>query len=368
MDAEALEPNRRAAWRVWLGILLTAPVMTALCAYLVYQWQVQHRDFVEIKNYFVQRQNQVLAHESIRVAKLFSDVLGQAARDASLLAALPPRAELYEAFARALNGLNPEPGAITKVRYNRVWVLRNRKQLWDFAPDRKSTTAFTKVEDCENRTLCDRQTLEAAFRLPQGKAIVGRGMRWYTAQNSAPSGGDRQGTLMVAYRSADSVVALGVSFEVLLRLIHQPVFPFSPQGDMLEEYEKGSYIYLLDEHLNLLAHPKKGHMLGLDSVTFEPVSPALEDRDVGQHPLNFRAYREGKLRAYFDRLMSGPVQKGEVDVFEASNFTGMIRVVSVAPVLLDASLFVQKAPIGYVGVGCAVEHFAEPEQRPVPYY
>ncbi len=359
MDVVPLEPARRAALRPWLIILLTGPLLTAGLGLVAYRWQSQRQDFARLADQFVQRQNRVLAHDAIQVSRTFASLLAQGARDARALSSLPVDAVQYEKFFTALRG----PGAFPV--YNRMAVLRHG-DLWWFEGGKPGVSRMA-LSKCEPVKLCDRRTLEQAQSLADGKAMVGTGLRWYTPEGSDPALPD-EGTLSVAYRTVTGIYLLGIDFKSFLPIVRLPTFPYQERGDLMQDYEDGSYIYLLDAQANLLAHPRRWHVMGVDRATGLAVEPMRNDDDAGKRPLNFRAYREGRLRPYFDRLLAHAFQGSEVDVFQAANFSGLVRVISVAPVTLDASLFEQKGPFGYVGVGCAVEHFHEPEERLVPYY
>lgn len=362
MEAVSLEPARRTALRPWLLILLSAPLLTVGVALLAYRWRAQTQDSVRLTEHFIQRQNQVLAHDAIRVGKALSDRLTQAARDARLIAALPgDRATL----ARVFESLQTGRGSAYPI-YNRLVVLTDAGGWTSFQTGKGEATPTFK--DCTPTRFCDRTALEAARGIPVGKALVGRGLRWYTPQTETNPERLEAGTLSVVYRGPQAVYLLGVSFKSLLEILRLPTFPYQDRTDLLASYENGNYIYLLDRQTNLLAHPKTWHMMGLDPSTGEPMAPMRTDAEAGQRPLNFGAYQDGRLRPYFDRLFTRSFKEPDVDVFEAANLSGMLRVVSVVAVSLDSKIFEQKGPFGYVGVGCALEHFQEPEERLVPYY
>jgi hypothetical protein len=364
MEAVSLEPSRRTALRPWLLIFLSAPLLTAAVALLAYRWRAQTQDSARLTEHFIQRQNQVLAHDALRVGKALSDRLGQAARDARLVAALPgDRATLTRYFHSLQTGRTP--GSAYPI-YNRLAVLTDTG-LWTSLHTKKEEATPT-FKDCTAMKLCDQTALEAARAIPVGKALVGRGLRWYTPQTETQPERLENGTLSVVYRGPNAVYLLGVSFKSLTEILRLPTFPYQDRTDLLASYENGNYIYLLDRQTNLLAHPKTWHMMGLDPNTGEPMPPMRMDADAGARPLNFGAYQDGRLRPYFDRLFTRSFKGPDVDVFQAANLSGMLRVVSVVAVSLDPKIFEQKNPFGYVGVGCALEHFQEPEERLVPYY
>lgn len=361
MEAIPLEPLRRAALRPWLLILLTAPVLTAALGLVAYRWQSQRQDFARMADLFAQRQNKVLAHDATRVAEAFSHLLSEAAHDARLAASLPDDPLSYRRFFSTL--AEPSSGPL----YSRMIVWKKGSDLLVFEVGGPARGESRSVYRCLANPHCDRATLEAGWALREGFAKVGKGLRWYTPQTE-PVGLSDEGSLSVVYRAGSKVILLAVDFRSFNPILRLPTFPYQQKRDLLQDYEDGNYIYLLDQDADLLAHPRRWHVMGLDRETGLPVPPMRTDADAGSHPLNFRRYREGKLRPYFDRLIAHSFQTGEVDVFQASNLSGQARVISVAPVQLDPAVFDQSGPFGYVGVGCALEHFQEPEERLVPYY
>lgn len=370
MDGVPLESARRAALRPWLLILLTAPVVTAGLGLLVYRWQSQKQDIAHFRDQFIQRQNKTLIHDATTVSQGVADLLLQAARDARILASLRPDAGELERFFRAVaatGAVSTKKGDFKPAfpRYNRMAVLRDGRLT--YFTDKGRESAIAALAHCFPGQLCDRATLEAAEKLVPGRSMVGKGLRLYTPE-SGPRDKVHEGTLSVAYRGPGAIYVLGIDFRSLNALTRLPTFPYDPRGDPLLDYENGNYIYLLDKDTDVLAHPKPWHVMGLDPATGQPVPPMRTDADAGMRPLNFRAYQDGKLRPYFDRLIQRSFLGTEVDLFPAANLSGQIRVVSIAPVFLDAEVFDQKGPFGYVGVGCSLEHFQEPEERLVPYY
>ncbi len=362
MESVSLEPARRTALRPWLLILLTAPVLTVAIGLVIYRWQAQTQNSARLTEHFIQKQNQVLAHDALRVAKALSDRLTQAARDARLVAAIPGN---EASWGRFFDSLLSGRGSAYPI-YNRLVVWADGGHWTSFQTGKLDP--IPSLKECTPTRFCDRAALEAARVLPVGKALVGRGLRWYTPQTEMHPERLENGTLSVVYRGPQAVYLLGISFKTLLEILRLPTFPYQDRSDLLASYENGNYIYLLDRQTNLLAHPKTWHMMGLDPQTGEPMAPMRMDSDAGQRPLNFGAYQDGRLRPYFDRLFTRSFKGPDVDVFQAANLSGMLRVVSVVAVSLDAKIFEQKGPFGYVGVGCALDHFQEPEERLVPYY
>ena len=367
MDALSPEPARRAALRPWFMILLTAPLLLLIIGVTVFRWRAQREDAARLSDTFAQRQNKTLIHDALRVARSVSNLLTVAASDARLIASATPadRGRLFAAAQRVPGEVRAGWEPVLPV-YNRM-LVRTTGGEFSYYHQGDLNPRLRQVSKCSTRDLCDRMTLESAVaRLPVGQAMVGKALRWYTPKNDPAASGE--GTLSVAFRGATAVVVLGVDFQSFQPVLRLPTFPYQERGDLMEDYEAGNYIYLLDSDTDLLAHPRRWHILGLDPATGQPRTPMKTDSDSGQHPLNFRAYERGVLRPYFDRLIQKTFQAAEVDVFSAANLSGQIRVVSIAPIYLPAVFFDQQAPFGYAGVGCALEHFREPKERLVPYY
>ncbi|MBY0369093.1 hypothetical protein K2X33_00305 [bacterium] len=368
MDVRPPESAWRTALRPWFLILLTAPLLLSIVGVTVYRWQTHRQENARLSDTFAERQNRVLQHDARRVARAVTNLLALAASDARLVSVLPPDGAGYARFFEALRVAPPAgvaPGESIFPLYNRLLIWRDSGRFQYFHAGDKAAR-ISSVDGCTARDLCDRATLELGKRASQGRAIVGKALRWYTPEKSPGAPGD--GTLSVAYRFAGGVVLLGIDYRSFESIVRLPTFPYQERGNLLQDYEAGNYIYLLDADTDLLAHPKPWHLYGLDYATGEPRPPMKSDSDAGTHPLNFRAYERGILRPYFDRLIQRTFQAAEVDIFEAANMSGLIRVVSVAPIYLDPAFFDQQGPFGYAGVGCALEHFREPQERPVPYY
>ncbi len=342
----------RKALQLW-GLLLTPVAL--IFAFAIFRVGQRNRATME------QRQNRVLAQDALRASQAVADLYIRAAEAARALSVLPAGSPASLQVLAALSADNGQAGNVS-AEYKRLLFSSARGKVLHFERDRQS---HFRPSPC-TPGLCDTEIAGAAHEIPVGKAILGRPLRWYRPE-SEPEGPD-SGTVSVAFRGENGVVVVGVDYRSLLQFLKLPVFPYNPRGDLLEDYEKGNYIYLLDRETNVIAHPKHWHSAGLDRMTFAPVTPATNDDETGSHPLNFRAYREGKLRGYFDRFLSFSLLPGEVAVFRASNLSGMDRVISIAPVSLPTSLFVHASMAGFVGVGCAVEYFKEPEEKMLPYY
>lgn len=352
MDGLAPRLTSRKALRLWV-FFITPVALGAL--FLVFRYGQQTLSALE------QRQNRVLAQDALRVSQAVGDLYTRAAETCRALSVLPAGSPASIQVLEALSAVDNQTGNAFPL-FRRILFSSAKGKIAHFARDPQN---HFRLSPCPPG-LCDTETVNAAHDIPVGKAILGKALRWYRAEND-PEDPD-PGTVSVAFRGEAGVVAIGIDYRSLLQFLKLPVFPYNPRGDLLEDYEKGNYVYLLDRETNVVAHPKHWHSSGLDRNTLEPVPPASNDKETGTHPLNFRAYREGKLRGYFDRFLSFSLLPGEVAVFRASNLSGMDRVISVAPVSLPTSLFVQASTVGYVGVGCAVEYFREPEQKMLPYY
>ncbi len=368
MDSLPPEPIRRAALRSWFVILFTAPVVLG-AGFWAYQWQTGKQEMSQLANDFIQRQNRVLAHDALRVSGEVSSLLLQAARDLRAMAALPAQPKVYESFLQALKPLpslkrEPEGQGAFPV-YNRALVASQNGKLL-LIRDGRIDPSVTRLSECLAKDLCDVASVSSALKLETGKVYIGKGLRWYTPQGAADS--DGTGTLSVALKGERGVFVLGIDFHSFDLLTRLPAFPYQKRGEALEDYEAGNYIYILDRDTDLLAHPKPWHVMGIDRQTGQALPPMRNDADAGKRPLNFTLYQEGVLRPYFDRLLERSFKASEVDVFQAANLSGTIRVISIAPIIPDSEVFGLKGPFGYAGVGCALEYFEEPEPRLIPYY
>jgi hypothetical protein len=357
----------------WLIILFTAPVPLLLFVLFFYKWYNQKTDFTKVTGEFVQRQNQVMAYDTLSLARDVSHLLEAAANDTETLALVPPTETGFAGFHGAHSAMVTEyddkqkiPAQVRIPLYNTLTLLKpNGDEVFRFE-EGKVVKPLRKLADCKEIELCDRETRTLAVQMKPGDLRYGNLMRWYVPEGS-PLPNERE-TLTLVYRSKTSLVELGLDYRHLKAVMYAPTFPYTPRADLLHAYENGNYVYVIDSRLDFIAHPRYWHVTGIDRNTGGKVEPIRSDADTGTHRLNVSEYQGEKLKEYFKRLLNRSFQHKSVDMFRAPNMLGTNRVISVSPILLSRGQFKTSGVFGHVSVGCNVDYFEEPKERFVPYY
>ncbi len=357
----------------WLLILLTAPIPFVLVSFVLVRWYRENTDLRRTAHYFIERQNSVLAYDAMEVSTGISDLLEKTARDVKLMALLPQTVAAYKKFYHAQMSDytqfytdNEPPKDIPLPFFNRQMVLSPKGDVVLSLLDGQLDTSLKNITQCKAKDLCDGELLEASLKLKPGAERYGRIMRYYSPEGTEED--SNHASLGIAYREANSIYILGIDFRHLKDHLTTPTFPYEAKRNLIQAYQNGNYIYILDAEDNIIVHPKHWHQSGVDRATGEWVAPMKTDADEGKHPLNVRAYKGGKLKDYFDRLLSKAfVQKG-VDIFQAPNLSGTNRVLSVAPIFVSKGQYETSGVFGHVIIGCSVEYFEEPSEKAVPYY
>jgi len=357
----------------WLIILFTAPVPLLLFLLFFYKWYNQKTDFTKVTGEFVQRQNQVMAYDTLSLARDVSHLLESAANDAETLALVPATEAAYRSFYDGHSAMITEYDEKQKIPvqnriplYNTLTFMKpNGEEVFAFE-EGKVRKAIHKLADCKEIELCDREARTLAARLQPGELRYGNLMRWYTPEGTTPP--DERETLTVLFRSKTSLVEVGLDYRHLKSILYAPTFPYNPRADLLHSYDNGNYVYLIDSRMDIIAHPRYSHVTGIDRNTGGRVEPVKTDADTGTHRLNVSEYQGEKLKEYFKRLMTRSFQHKSVDMFRAPNMGGTNRVISVSPILLSRGQFKQSGVFGHVAVGCSVDYFEEPKERFVIYY
>lgn len=357
----------------WLIIMLTAPIPLFLVGFLLVKWYTENSDLKRTTRYFVQRQNTVLAYDAMEVSSGISDLLEKTARDVRIMGLLPRNAQAFSRFyAEQMSDYtqfyteNEPPKSVPLPFFNHQLVLSPSGDVRLRLIDGKVDTSLKKVSDCQLKDLCDRELLERALKLKVGEHWFGRVVRYYSPDGK-PDDSDRA-SLDVAYRAADAILVLGIDFKHLKDHMTTPTFPYEAKRNLLKSYANGNYIYIVDSDNNVIVHPKYWHQAGIDRSTGNWMPPMKVDADEGKKFLSISAYQGSRLKNYFDRLMKVSFQTKGVDIFQAPNLGGTLRVLSVAPIFLSKGQFKTTDVFGHVIIGCNVEYFEEPSEKLVPYY
>ena len=370
-DTNESEPS--SSVNPWLIILLTAPVPLFLLVLLFVNWSNQKSELHRVISQFEQRQNTALAYDAMSVAGNISDLLEKSARDVSILALVPPTAENFRQFHDRQMGTitvydrkKDTSTVVPWTFYDRIAYVNEKGDTALELVEGKVETRVRPLSACRAKDLCDRDLIETALKLPEGKIRYGRLMRYYRPEG-APA--DDQGAgIWVAYRAAKGLFILGLDYRQLRDNLTDPTFPYRPKTDLLRDYKQGNYIYAVDADNNVILHPKYSNVIGIDRNTGEWVPPIVTDADEGTHPINIAAYQSGMLKEYFDRLLKKSFVEAGVDIFQADNLAGAKRVLSVVPISLSRGQYQSTGVFGHVVVGCSLDHFQEPKNKLIPYY
>lgn len=369
MEDPQLKNKPNASLSPWLIILFTAPIPLLILGFFFYRWYSDQSDFTDSSRKFVQRQNQVMAYDTLNVAREVTGLLqGSAAavQSAALLApdqgALIRFLKVQQAPIAQLTDSGTQQETVPL--YNRLYLLDlNGNEILAIV-NGKRQGKLVGIEEC--RGLCDRETRTRMLKAASGELRFGRLMRWYRPKDSeervAAEG------LTVFFRDQTRIVELWLDYRHLKSIMFSPTFPYKPRRDLLKSYNNGNYIYLVDTRNDILLHPKSWHVAGVDPKTMQWVAPVRQDSDTGNARLNVAEYQGEKLREYFRRLISKSFVQRSVDIFRAPNLGGTNRVLSVAPVSLKLGQYEAKGIFGHVIVGCNVDYFEEPNEQVVPYY
>jgi len=356
----------------WLIILLTAPLPLLLVGFLAFRWYQQKTDLGRLTRDFMRRQNTVLGYDALGVSTGFSDLLEKAARDVQVLALLPPSAEAFLRFHRTQMGsytrFDTENHAVLTAPlpfFNRLAFLSPDGTRKVLILDGKADTRPLPLAACRKADLCDRGLLDDAVKLPVGGLLYGRILRYYSPVGVPED--DRGASLSVAFRAREGIFVVGIDYLHLKDHLTTPAFPYDSKRDLLQAYHKGNYIYIVDRDRNVISHPYYPNVMGIDRATGDWAVPMRDDGDTGKRPINIAAYRSGKLKEYFARLMLIPFETNGIEIFEAANLAGATRVLSVAPVTLSHGQF-KTGQFGHAVVGCNIDYFEAPKERFVPYY
>jgi hypothetical protein len=357
----------------WTLILFVFPIPLVVLGLLFYFLSSARSDYKRVTSQFIQRQNQVLAFDAMELAREVSNLLEGAARDIQTLSLITPTASHFTQFYLSRVGqitqLDSRDDSINIVPlplYNEIiyFNLRGDEQLR--LKNGKIETRLRRFSDCSTFNLCDPALIRKALSLTEGELYFGKLNRWYSKENQIEK--NEGAYLPIVYRGTDGVFLIGIDYRYFKELLSQPTFPYQRKNNLINSYQNGNYIYIVDSDLDFIAHPKFWNVMGIDPSTGMRVEPMETDLDEGNRPINIQKYKGQKLKSYFDRLLKRSFVQKSVDVFQASNLGGSNRVLSVAPVLLQKGQFLKTGVFGYVVLGCSVDYFEEPKEQYVPYY
>jgi hypothetical protein len=352
--------------------MITAMVPILLFLFIFFKWYQDRSDFRQFKSQFLQRQNTVMAYDAMEVSTGFGDLLEKAGRDVQILELIAPTAEAYNRFYLAQMGTYTrydQDDTVTNAPlpfYNRLSFLNLKGDLIFEVNDGKADHPNRPLAKCSLRDLCDRSFIEAALKLSVGEIYYGKLLRYYTPEG-VPEDYSGAG-LSVAYRGNKGIFIASIDYRHLRDHLSSPAFPYDPKRNLLNAYQKGNYIYIVDRDNNFITHPHYWKCIGIDRKTGQWVTPMKEDSESGTHPINVAAYQKGVLKDYFDRLLKTSFVNKGVDIFQAPNLAGTSRVLSVAPIFISKGQFTNDDVFGHVVIGCNVDYFEEPKTMIVPYY
>ncbi len=367
------DPEKIKRINPWLVILLTAAIPIGFFLFYFAKWVEQKTDIARVTSEFGQRQNSVLAYNAMEVSSSFTELLEKGARDAKVLSLVPPTVTNFQEFHKAQVGNYTQffseaepPKQISLPFYNREIFLSGSGAFTIFLLNGKPESHPKNIGECSEKNLCDASLLKKALTMPAGSIWYGDLMRYYAGEGEREQ--DDTASLNVVYRSSEGVVLLGIDYRHLRDHLTTPVFPYDRKRNLLASYRNGNYIYFVNSTNDIIVHPKYWHVAGIDKKTGKRVPPMVSDSDEGRHPLNIGAYENGKLKDYFRRLLTQSFTQRGVDIFQAPNLSGKVRVLSVAPVFASRGQFEKSGIFGHVILGCSLDHFEEPSEKLVPYY
>lgn len=357
----------------WALILFVFPIPVLIISLAFYYWSTSRANYQRITSQFMQRQNQVLANEAMAVAREVSFLLDSAARDLQALSLITPSLgnfmRVYLARVGQLTHLDPRDDSRTTVPlpiYNEMiqYNLNGDEQLrlkngqWE--------KKLRRFKDCQGLNLCDIELLKRARKLNEGEVYFGKLVRYYSRENEREK---LEGAYFpVFYRLSDSIFMLGIDYRYFKELLSIPTFPYEIKQNLLQAYQKGNYIYIVDNDFDFMTHPKFWNVMGIDTKSGLRAEPMRVDSDEGLKPINIKAYQGERLKTYFDRLLTRSFLQSSVDIFRASNLRGSHRVLSVAPILVNKGQYQKTGVFGYLVLGCSVDYFEEPKEHYAPYY
>ncbi len=357
----------------WALILFVFPIPILIVGLFFYYWSTARADYKRVTSQFIQRQNQVLAHDAMEVAREVSHLLEEAAHDVQTLSLIPTTpanfTKFYISRVGQLTQLDPRDDSVNIIPlplYNEIIFLNLHGDEQLRLKNGQQESQLRRFNQCSGINLCDAELIKKAISLSEGEIYFGRLIRWYSKEKENEK--NEGSYLPVVYRAADGFFLLGLDYRYLKELLTQPTFPYERKQNLLQSYQNGNYIYIVDSEMDFIAHPKFWNVSGFSPLTGFRVESMQIDADEGEHPINIRSYRGERLKTYFDRLLNRSFLQRSVDVFQASNLGGSNRVLSVAPILMQKGQFRTTGIFGYVILGCSVDYFEAPKEQYVPYY
>lgn len=364
--------EKRSPLNPWSLILITAAIPVLLVCIMLYKWYQERTDFRRVTSQFIQRQNTVMAYDAVEIATGFGDLLEKAGRDVQILSLVPPTIGNFKKFYDAqLGDYTRYTGENTGIQeslpfYNRLSLYRPSGELVLSIVDGIPSNEPKNLSRCETIDLCDKPLAVKARELAVGELYYGKLMRYFSSEGTPE---DEIGAgLSVAYRSSNGIYFLQIDYRHLRDHLTSPSFPYDPKKNLIEAYQKGNYLYIVDSNNDIITHPHYWKAAGVDRKTGQWVTPMNNDSDAGTHPINIAAYQRGVLREYFQRLLNVSFKQKGVDIFLAPNLAGTSRILSVAPILTDKGQFKSTGIFGHTIIACNVEYFEEPKEMIIPYY
>ena len=302
-----------------------------------------------------------------------SDLLEKGWRDANILSVMPATEDVFLHFYEVQVGeimLFDEKNEYSKQGllkfYNKLMFITPKGEVKIYIRNGVRDKTLRTIADCHESELCDRDLLDQAMKLKVGGARFGRVLHWYSPEGVPEDPTD--GSLNIVFRASNGIYLVGLDYRHLKDTLSVPTFPYQAKKNLLQAYTNGNYIFIVDSLNNIIIHPKYWDEAGIDKKTGKWVTPMQTDEDDGTHPINIAAYKGKKLKSYFDRLMTKSFTQNALDIFQALNLVGTIRVVSVVPIAFSRGQFEQEGLFGHALIGCNVDYFEEPKERFIPYY
>lgn len=350
--------------------MATALIPGGIGIFLAFRsWHPQARPDGSL-SHWLRLQNDVLAFDTMGVAREVSELLDDAAQDLRTLALFPPSLANAKAFVQVKiarkNPTERKVGASPLREYNYVgYFSLEGKRIFEWRPA-SSVETESKDEACNLKQLCDRPLIEQLKKGAPGELRIGSLLRWYVPQGSPTN--ETLSSLWFGLRRANGILVLGLDYRHLQEILFSPTYPYTMRESLAEAYARGNYIYIVDDETRFIVHPKISHVVGIENTTGTWAPSMKIDSEQGRFPIKIKDYQSGILTQYFNRLLTKSFKQNTVDIFQAPNLLGATRVVSVAPIYLNEGQFKEGGVFGHVVAGCHLDSFEEPKENYFPYY
>ena len=309
------------------------------------------------------------------VAQEVGDFLREVQSDLLDLTLLPPRPELYQAFARShqrpiwyLQGQGEqarERREVVPVFSEIAFIGADGRERLRLA-NGQVMEPLRQVSDPQQTTYRSETYFQQAARLRAGEVHVTAVTGWHVSREEQLSGATFQGVVRFATPLRNPLgQLLGV---VVVSLDHRHLMEFTQHITPTEEryvafpsYDSGNYAFMFDHEGWIVTHPKYWDIRGLDPsgqlVPAYTENSSAADISRGLIPYNL-------LQAAFIHpnypVAAQAVLRGEAGVVDVTNVGGSAKVMAYAPILLRSIDGGRQHVFGGITIGAELENFHRP--------